>query len=200
MSYLDLLFPKRCAFCRRRSKEPLCDNCQEKLPWVETQGQDCLAVFHYRDSVRQMLHRYKYMGSMGYSGVLGKLMADCVRQNAPEAGPQLVVWVPSSSLRLRKRGYDQSHRLAMVVANTLDLPLQRALVKTQHTVSQTRLKDQYERAVNVAGAFRATCSLEGRSVLLVDDIYTTGATMRECKALLEKAGAHNLVCVAAARK
>lgn len=198
-SPLDIIFPPRCAFCRMRSGTSICDGCQRSLPWVTEQREDCLAPLLYRDKVRETLHRYKFQGYSGYARVLGELMLMCLKDSGVPR-PDAVCWVPSSGLTVYKRGYNQSRRLAAVVAGGLDAPLRRLLVKTVRNKSQTKAKSAAERAENVRGAFAARADANGLTILLVDDIYTTGATMRECAGALRAAGAERVICVCAARK
>lgn len=194
---LDLLFPPRCAFCQKKSGSSICDACQAALPWVAEPHPDCHAPLYYTGDVRKMLHRYKFQGRASYAAVLGDLMRMCLRDAGADRA-DLVSWIPSSRRRQRGRGYDQSRKLAEALARGLGLPLKRLLVKTTHNVSQSTLRDAAARRDNVCGAFRAICPLEGRSVILVDDIFTTGATMGECSRVLAQAGAGRVIPVCAA--
>ncbi len=145
-----------------------------------------------------MLHRYKFNGYSGYADVLAELMLMCLR-DAGSPKTDAVCWVPSSGRRIYRRGYDQSRRLAVRIAKGLGLPLRRLLVKTRHNRSQSGTKTTSERFENVRGAFAAAGRLGGEAVLLVDDICTTGATLRECARVLRAAGADKVVCLCAAR-
>ena len=90
--------------------------------------------------------------------------------------------------RLRQRGFNQSEVLAEGVAKELGLPLTTALVRLRNTEQQSKLEDEVRRNA-LKDAFRAEDSVAGRRVLLVDDVYTTGATARECAKALGAAGA-----------
>ena len=197
-SLLDLLFPPKCAFCRKRSETSICDNCRRSLPWVTGQREDCFAPFLYRDKVRTMLHRFKFQGYARYATVLGGLMLACLIDSGIPC-PDAVCWVPSSKITLYKRGYSQSKQLAAAVAGGFGAPLRRLLYVSARKKSQTKFRNASERADNVHGAFTARPAARGLDILLVDDIYTTGATMNECKSALLTAGADYVTCVCAAR-
>lgn len=206
---LDLVFPPKCPFCGRLVDHcliPVCPVCQRELPWLtgkEAEGHGeffavCLSPLAYRDQVRQAVHRYKFGGRSGYAGALGILMAQCAQDHLKEL-PQVVTWVPVSRRRLRRRGYDQSRLLAQSVARTLGLPVQRLLRKTLDNPAQSGLSGESERRANVLGVYESVGETQGRRVLLVDDVVTTGATLSECARTLRTAGAAQVVCLTLTR-
>lgn len=199
VDFFTLFFPKKCIFCRKKSESEICDGCQAELPWILEQEGGCLAPLAYTGLVREMLHRFKFGGRTGYARLLGALIGDCLR-DARMAEADIISWVPSSALRIRKRGYDQSRLLANETGRRLSLPVVGLLEKTRHNESQNKLSDPEERRRNVAGAFISCARLSGETVILVDDIYTTGATMRECAGALASAGAGKVTMVCVARK
>lgn len=198
---LDLIVPKRCAFCRRPHPDGLCADCRVNLPWRSAPYDGVvIAPLLYRDSVRQALHRYKFRGVSGNAQVFGELMAAAARSANAEA--DAVTWVPCSFARRWTRGYDQAKKLAQSLGRRLALPVEGILRKTRHTRSQTKMPDSAARRANVQGAFnvRPKVSVEGKRILLVDDIHTTGATLDECKKILLNAGAESVVCCVVASR
>ena len=105
--------------------------------------------------------------------------------------------MPLSRGSRKKRGYDQSRLLATAVAKSLGLPLLDVLEKARETQIQHQLGRE-ERAQNVRGAYRATGPVDGRTLLLIDDIVTTGATLTECAGALYRAGARAVGSLCAA--
>ena len=203
---LDLLFPPRCVFCRRllhRGEEGICPRCQQELPWAlgaeaEQTGEFfslCASPLWYQD------HRYKLKGVRGYSRTYGRLVAQCVQDHL--AGRyDLITWVPLSRARLRQRGYDQAMLLASAAALALDDVAAETLCKVRDTEAQSGLgKNDASRRANVLSAYQVTdpALVEGRRVLLIDDIVTTGSTLSECARVLRTAGATDVVCAALAR-
>ena len=209
---LDLLFPPRCVFCRRllhRGEEGICPRCQQELPWAlgaeaEQTGEFfslCASPLWYQDQVRASFHRYKFKGVRGYSRTYGRLVAQCVQDHL--AGRyDLITWVPLSRARLRQRGYDQAMLLASAAALALDDVAAETLCKVRDTEAQSgRGKNDASRRANVLSAYQVTdpALVEGRRVLLIDDIVTTGSTLSECARVLRTAGATDVVCAALAR-
>ena len=207
---LDLLFPPKCAFCRRvvrHGADRLCPDCRAALPYagaeVEKHGDGfsvCYAALYYEGQVRDSLHRYKFQGSSGYAGTYGHLLADCVRENL--AGRyDLISWVPLSRERLRERGYDQSMLIAQAMALGLQDVAVSTLDKVRDAAKQSTVGSAEKRRANISGAYRVTDPelVAGRRILLIDDIVTTGATLSECACTLRAAGAADVVCAAVAR-
>lgn len=205
MGWLDALFPKRCVFCRAllgfAHTEPpyLCAGCQKALPWCSSQEPEVFAPLYYRDAARLAIHRYKFNGSVSYARTFGYLMAQAVRAEDFD----LVTWVPCSLLRRLKRRFDQSELLARELSEQLGLPLRPLLRRKRHGRAQFRQKSAAGRRENVRNAYAARSASLNRPapetrLLLVDDIYTTGATFQECRRALREAGlvSVSLVCVA----
>ena len=109
-----------------------------------------------------------------------------------------VCWVPVSKKRRKSRGYDQSELLAKRVAKELSLPACAALQKHAERNPQSQLKDAALRQANASGAFsvRPDADVSGKTLLLIDDIVTTGATLSECCRILRQAGAKHIYCAA----
>ena len=112
-----------------------------------------------------------------------------------------IAYVPLSGKSRRARGYDQSRLLARRLGKALGIPVVKALRKCRDTQTQHQLSRE-ERAENVRGAYSCGMDLSGRSLLLVDDIVTTGSTLRECAAALYDSGAQSVcgICAAEAQR
>ena len=220
-----LVYPRRCPFCDRvLGWMPDCPDCAAelaklrrtvpRLPATEHILRDvtgAAAVWRYDGCVRQAILRFKNGGRACYGETLGAEMARAVfgcnydikrgiitfNGVPPLARFDLVVPVPSSE---RGRGYEPPELLAVPLARALGIPLEkRALRKTRVTHTQKGLSAA-ERLQNLRGAFcvRNAQRIEGRRILLVDDVITTGATISTCAAALMRAGALEVFAVAAA--
>lgn len=208
---LDLLFPPRCVFCGHildRDGAAPCPACQKSLPWLTDAAAEqklefcrlCVSPLRYQDRVRDSLRRYKFSGQRGYCRVYGPLLAQCVHDHL-NGQYDLITWVPLSARRLRSRGYDQARLLAEHAAKELGAAAVSTLRKVRHTTAQSGLDDEAARRANVLGAYAVTAPerIQGRRVLLIDDIVTTGSSLSECARALLTAGAEEIVCATVAR-
>lgn len=204
---LDLLFPSKCPFCRQILQEPrapLCSGCQPKLPWLEGKRAECKVDFadtcisplSYRGTVPEAVRRFKFGGGRACASAFAVLVAQCVRDHSPVEA-DLITWAPVSKQRLRERGYDQAELLARRMGEHLELPVMPLLNKHRHTGPQSELKSDSARRANALGAYALLpeSRVEGKRILLVDDIVTSGATLSECCRILKQAGAAYVCCV-----
>jgi len=205
---LDLLFPPKCPFCRRvLEKAGICVACERELPWTAEGealrtgpgGLRCAAPLWYEDAVRDGLLRFKFHGVSAAARPLGELVARCA---AEQFGGEFdtVTWVPVSRKRLKQRGYDQSELLARSACRLWDVKLVRLLKKIADNPAQSGIRDAAARRANVLGVYEAIekADIQGKRILLIDDICTTGATLTECIRVLKNAGAEDVVCAAVA--
>ena len=205
---MRLLFPPKCLLCGRllspeekdlctdcRAAPPICQKSPSKAHFVEKQT----VMWYYTDTVRRCILRYKFYGRRAYCRSLGCLLAARLTEEYPEGLPVLT-WVPISRRRRITRGYDQTELLAKQVAKTLGIPAVSTLVKIRHSRPQSSLRDPAARRANVLGAFKVKNreALTGKTLLLLDDIITTGATVSECAKTLLTAGAKEVHCAALA--
>jgi len=221
VSLLDFLLPPRCGGCRkvgawlcdacrarvRRLEEPLCGHCGVE---VASARRDCgcrarlksltrlRSAVAYEGPIESAVHRFKYEGWRRLSGPLAQLIAE--RLAIEGLAARCVIAVPLHPARLRQRGYNQAELLARELRKrmTLDAP-EGELVRTVPTPPQVG-RDRLRRFDNVRGAFSwRGAGLEGDSILLVDDVATTGATLDACASALRAAGSGPVTGVSIAR-
>jgi ComF family protein len=217
---LDLLFPPRCALCRA-SGSMLCGACIDALPVAD--GKRCercwtpvshpplcahcasdapiafdsiRAPFVMEDGGRSLVHQLKYEGMSALGGPMGTLMAERL-----DAACDVVVPVPLHRGRQRSRGYNQAALLGRQIALTAGARFDpRAARRVRATKPLARTMHRDERRAIVGGAFAARPErVDGRRILLVDDVVTTGATLDACAKALIDAGAAGVRCVTFAR-
>ncbi len=224
---LNLLYPQNCLICNYKLKAlrptPICETCWDKIhinstaPSVEGDGEGFASVppFHqrglgfdsafyvatYDDIIKRCIHLFKYEGKVWLANPLGKLMADFASKNINVGEIDLIVPVPLHPKKLRERQFNQSELLAIHLAKRFNKKLVRNCVqRVRYTIPQTALRRD-ERLKNVRGAFLAkqVNGFEDSTILLVDDVFTTGATLNECASALKDAGAKNVIAFALAR-
>jgi ComF family protein len=212
---LDLLFPPRCAGCQRSGfllcpacwqlmlplTMPCCERCGDPL---NAPGEVCAAckshclqldrlcyVNGYQGPLRKAVHALKYDGQQRLAGPLGLLLAEAFQRYGLHADG--IIPLPLHPQRERARGYNQAALLARVCATHLKIPCLEDMVLRQRATRVQVGLTRRERRQNVAGAFTLTengrARLPGyRSLLLIDDVSTTGATLEACAAPLYTAG------------
>ena len=208
---LDLLFEPRCAFCRKRlrpGESGMCSKCADTLPFRRPPLIEpctfvdvmCAPLPYKDDEVREALLRYKFGGKTVYSRLFGRLIAESVRE-CLTGKYDLISWVPLSSQRLSERGYDQAMLIAMAAALELGDVAVETLRKRRDAAPQSVTGSIEKRRANISGAYEVIDPelVEGRRILLIDDIVTTGATAAECARTLGGAGAAKVVCAALAK-
>ena len=207
---LDFFFPARCCFCRRLTQNGalLCPACAVKYPDRRGGARErmlsgtlrCLSPLRYEGEARRALLRYKFSGLTAYAPVFGGFLRKCLDESGISCDS--ITWVPLSAKRLRARGYDQARLLAEELARGAALPCERLLEKTRNSPAQSGLRSREQRQRNAAGAYRVPdpARVAGQRVLLVDDIVTSGATLRECARMLRQAGAKSVTAMTLASR
>ena len=149
--------------------------------------------------MREGILRFKFQGASAAAEPLGELLARCAAEHL-SGRFDTVTWVPLSRQRLRKRGYDQVELLARAACRLWDTEPVRLLNKPIDNPPQSGLTEPAARRANVLGVFEAVdpSLIQGRRILLLDDICTTGATLTECVRELKAAGAEDVVCAVVA--
>lgn len=187
-AFLNLVFPPRCVSCGH-SGAWLCSGCVDEIlfyepPWPRMLEdlrplQQARAAAHLEGPLRQAIHAFKYDGLRALASTLGEILCDC--WDADPFPVDIVVPVPLHPARLRERGYNQSSLLARELSRHTGVPIaETALLRIGATAPQVGL-DADQRASNVENAFRCHDDrLAGRKVLLIDDVLTTGSTLRAC--------------------
>jgi len=211
---LSFFFPPVCTCCAAllaSSAGLLCPVCQSRV-WTLTRDDPLFSLAHQRlcgdglcadvvsayrfeknGPVQALMHALKYRGGTLVGRRLGALLGQLASQRMWAPTIEVIVPLPLHRARLRERGYNQSELFARGIADVLGLPISTSGVRrTRWTHSQTKL-GYAERRENVQSAFeispRKRGVLQGRKVLLVDDVITTGATIRACAtALVEETG------------
>lgn len=214
---MDLILPKECLGCglegvwlcpdcRRqtvRIKAFFCPQCQK----INQNGEFCkdcrknsnlsgiIIAAHYQKGVlKEAIHVYKYEGIWGeLENYLADLLLKRLKDHLP-SGKKVIIPIPLHYKKQLERGFNQAERLARILSRKFNLPLEtKALKRIKETDSQANLKKN-DRLKNIKGAFKIKNpkNIKGRTILLLDDVATTGTTLNEAARVLNKNGARRV--------
>ena len=196
-------------------KLPLCGGCEVDLPWITQCCRQCAiplntsesaellcpqcqlnpppfertwALFHYQHPINCLITQLKFQHKLLYAKLFGLLLANFLRyayQDDP-SHPSLIIPMPLHTKRLRERGFNQALEIARPIAKELQIPLDyKRCQRIRYTDSQSSLKTAKQRAKNVKTAFIAE-SINAPHVLIIDDVITTGSTVKELSSVLSR--------------
>lgn len=174
----------------------LCDACRPTLRFLDATARP-LCAFDYRNNiVKTMLHAFKYEHLKSLDKVFAGLIFDFLKENKIEFDQSWQVsFVPMHRQKQNVRGFNQAELLAKELARLLGLECRVSLKKLRNTRPQMLLNRE-ERLQNLKSCFEALPEVRNRKIILVDDVYTTGATFAECKQALLQSGAKKVFCLA----
>ena len=193
---------------------PLCTSCGQ--PFATSEGtnhlcEDCImspppfsiarSLGKYDAALLDTIHLFKYHGKISVGEDLGKMMATTSYDSLVIQHYSPIIPVPLHPNRLKERGFNQSLVLAQQISKRFSIPLDfTSLRRTVLTEAQVNLSRE-KRAANVRGAFEVTDRnrIKVKKILLIDDVYTTGSTVKECSKILKKNGAHEVAVLTLAR-
>ncbi len=185
----------KCVYCGRetvgtQSKWEVCTTCDAKLKeyYNKDNNKEPYHVYAYDGIVKKLIFRLKYDGKVSLALYIGEEIFDKYKKSGIVA--DIVTYVPIHEKRLAQRGFDQSEQIAVYFATFAQIPMHTLLKRTINTKPQYSLATN-KRSANVYNAFVFTkeADVKNKSVLIIDDIYTTGATALECKKTLVSQGA-----------
>lgn len=194
---LRLIFPPKCTLCRtllRKDETDLCHSCRTHAPTFKRAKRKIpniaqwTAIWYYKDDVRKSIHRFKFGNARSYAEVYARLLAVKLQEAGWEP-VDLVTWVPISTLRYLKRGYDQSELIANALGKELGVPTAPVLKRIRHAKPLSGIQGLAHRSARIRGAYKLLPEqdLADKRILLLDDVITTGATGTECGKLLASA-------------
>lgn len=225
--FTDLLFPPHCILCNKKIQvteictdclddfqallSPLCSICGTEFKTDFVEDHPCgscikdkpffdraVSIFSYDESMKEAVHLFKYKGKSILSRSLGRTLA---KHYMTKENYNAILPVPLHLKRLRQRGYNQSQLLAVELGRLMGIKVDPWLLeRARPTLSQTGMRRK-ERIENLRGAFmlRKSSSVDGMSLLLIDDVYTTGSTVMECTRILKEGGAKKVNVLTLAR-
>ncbi len=212
----NILFPNEniCFFCNDNKgniTDFLCDNCKNKLEYLNEEIKiDCSYIgkivysLFYNNFIKRKIYEYKYYGKNYLYKPLGAILVNTIEEKFDNENIDIITYVPIHRRKKALRGYDQSELIAKYIGNKLDISLSKGnLIRKKWTTSQNKL-NKTQRIKNLENAFYIKKDKEfvGKKILLIDDIITTGITMKLCSQILMEKGAKQVygLAIASGRK
>ena len=221
---VELLFPRRCPICDKpvdKMGHYVCKSCQGTIRYVKTPycmkcGKslrddtkeyclDCQKTEHFFQSgralyeyetIKMSIYRFKYEGRKEYAEVYGKELAKHFGKLIKEWKVDAIVPVPLHKEKEKKRGYNQAALIARVLGKELNIPVKEEMVKRVRVTMPQKELNGKERQNNLKNAFKiGKNDVKLNTVVVVDDIYTTGATMDAVTECLKSAGVKKVYCI-----
>lgn len=216
---LTVLFPHHCFLCGEviLPRQRMCEDCARQVPYIlpplcERCGRNeddcvcrghsrayerCISPFYHKGVVKRGVQSLKQNNYTAVTEGFAAEMAEVVRREYGGIAFDLVTAVPMHRKDLRRRGFDQAAGLARALSGMMGVPYAPVLTKLRHTEPQKELS-AIRRRGNLLGLFDVTADVTGQTILLVDDVTTTGSTLEECAKMLKIFGAEEVYGVTAA--
>lgn len=213
---INIIYPPKCIFCQQvlgfDTALHICSVCYCGLPFdkkalLATTQEDgehycdgAVSVFEYTGVVKESLIRFKFYNEPSYYRTYAGLIAEKLTKIVDIGQYHMVMSVPLHKQKEFSRGYNQAYLISKELSRKLKLPERSELIKRYRYTEAQSLLDKEKRSQNVKGAFTITSPdrIAGKSILLVDDILTTGSTLEECGRVLKNAGAVKITAVVVA--
>jgi len=201
--FISLFYPNLCWSCEEviyQANEGVCPNCALTLPYTNfhddpenvinkvfwgrlpLMGATTLFFFNKQTRVQRLIHKLKYKNKPEVGVLLGEVLGNQLLNSTTFNSIDVVIPVPLHPAKKKKRGYNQAASIAQGIAKAMKNTCEDdGMIRTKHTETQTR-KTRAERVKNMRGVFSPNpkLNLEGKNILLVDDVLTTGSTLESC--------------------
>jgi ComF family protein len=198
-----LVFPRICACCGNslwKHEEIICTSCDFRLPrtrfhlesdnpasrtfWGRVVVENATAYLYFNkgNKAQQLVHLLKYKGRKDIGIFFGEQHGRLLKESADYQSVEMILPVPLHKKKFMKRGFNQSEQYAVGISRVMQIPVNAHILERCHFSDTQTKKSRFERWKNVSDLFTAknTSQLEGKHVLLVDDVITTGATLEAC--------------------
>ncbi len=198
---VDLIFPPTCGGCHRVDFR-WCDVCLDHLQKIPVAFENrpqrgmagvCATGLH-DGMLKRAVQAFKYHGAIELAEPLAKRLVTILERQKWEL--DIIIPVPLSAARLAERGYNQANLLSQQVARHMGIPCQPDCLQRTRDTSQQTLLNARQRVENVKDAFSAAGDVANRSILLIDDVVTTGSTLNACADALRSAGVAAVYAIA----
>jgi len=207
---LDFLFPPVCSVCGKLDKNWLCLNCKKRVERLEKSTvinienkayEKLLYIFKYDSLIRKLILKYKFSNQAYLNNFFSNVILGNSKNCELLKKYDLIIPVPMHKKKMQKRGYNQTELITQKLSKFLEIPTRNdILIKVVNTTTQSKLSGKARKS-NIQHAFLVEndWNVDNRNIILLDDIYTTGATSEECARILKDSGAKEILVVALAK-
>ncbi|MBL7996104.1 ComF family protein [bacterium] len=212
---VEFIFPPFCMLCGGQlnlNDKLVCRSCLSDLKKVEGIVQDGVIDFdcideiragaYYDQKLQTLIHHFKYQRALALADAFADILSPIIRENAPWCTSDLLIPVPLHKVKFRERSFNQSEEIAKALSCKVDIPCSTdVLLRRANTESQTQMADAQERVKNMANVFvvKNSNTVKGKTVILIDDLITTGSTANACARVLKQHGAQRVYVLTVGR-
>lgn len=207
---LNILFPPACCVCGKIDQNWLCPKCEKRVERLEKscvvdienkKYEKLLYLFQYESLIRKLILRYKFSNKAYLNHFFANVISRNEKTRELLKEYDMIIPVPMHQKKMQKRGYNQTELVAKELEKSLEIPARKDILsKVVNTTTQSKLGGK-ARQTNIQHAFfiKNDVEVEDKKIILLDDIYTTGATSEECGRVLKEAGAREILVLVLAK-
>lgn len=197
---IEIIYPleEKCIICNSDGFIKVCPCCKAKIRRTEIINKDSITYGFYGGVLKELILSFKYKKSFIAGEILSEFFMEVI--NEQNISADYICYIPMSKRDEKRRGFNQCKIIAENVSQYTKIPVSNSIIKNRITKEQKKLSKE-ERIENIRGAFsvKENNNFTGKSVILIDDVTTAGATLNECKEILKKYGASKIICLTIAK-
>lgn len=192
---IEIIYPieDKCIICNEDECYGICNACLNKIKAIPLKYQgDIISYGYYGGILKELILKFKYKSDFTAGTILSNLLTEYIINNITYED-YVITYVPLSKKSKRKRGFNQCEYIAKYIAEKISINCMEILVKERETKEQ-KLLNRDERMLNLYGAFniKSKIDVKDMKIILIDDVTTTGATLKECCRVLKKYGINDI--------
>lgn len=184
---IEVIYPREnyCIICREEDCFGICDTCKKSIKLIGEEYQDEIVSYGYYGGVlKELILKFKYKDNFTAGDILAEILEEYIIENF-NYKEYIITYIPLSKKAEKVRGFNQCEYIARKISRDLSIEIVEVLIKTKETKEQKKLKKD-ERFENIKDAFQMKKIIKNKKIILIDDVTTTGATLKEAHKLLKK--------------
>jgi competence protein ComFC len=184
---IEVVYPREnyCIICREEDCFGICNTCKKSIKLIGKEYQDEIVSYGYYGGVlKELILKFKYKDNFTAGDILAEILEEYIIKNF-NYKEYIITYIPLSKKAKKVRGFNQCEYIAKKISRDLSIQIVEVLIKTKETKEQKKLKKD-ERFENIKDAFQIKKIIKNQKIILIDDVTTTGATLKEAHKLLKK--------------